>query len=106
MKIIKAEMKLKYSLTLIKTFYMQTEPICKIILQLKHGCLLTFISIQWSYITFNLLKKYKLTKIYSPLDLMMKLVENRKIKISNQWYLTETTKTTHDLLNKLKIPIS
>src|SRR6266487_2968038 len=66
---------------------------------------INFIAIQWYYITFNLLKKYKLTKIYSPLDLMMKLTEIRKININSEWYLTETTKATHDLLNKLKIPI-
>ena len=66
---------------------------------------INFIAIQWYYITFNLLKKYKLTKIYSPLDLMMKLTEIRKIKINNEWYLTETTKATNDLLGKLKMPI-
>lgn len=66
---------------------------------------INFIAIQWYYITFNLLKKYKLTKIYSPLDLMVKLTEIRKIKINNEWYLSETTKATNDLLNKLKIPI-
>lgn len=66
---------------------------------------INFIAMQWYYITFNLLKKYKLTKIYSPQDLMMKLAEIRKIKINDEWYLAETTKATHDLLNKLKIPI-
>lgn len=66
---------------------------------------INFVAIQWYYITFNMLKKYKLTKIYSPLDLMMKLTEIRKIKINSNWYLTETTKATNDLLSKLKIPI-
>jgi len=66
---------------------------------------INFIAIQWYYITFNLLKKYKLTKIYSPMDLMMKLTEIRKIKINDEWYLTETTRATNNLLTKLKIPI-
>jgi len=35
----------------------------------------------------------------------MKLTEIRKIKINNEWYLTETTKATNDLLGKLKMPI-
>jgi hypothetical protein len=66
---------------------------------------INFIAIQWYYITFNMLKKYKLTKIYSPLDLMMRLIEVKKIKINDQWYLSESTKATNDLLKKLKIPI-
>jgi transposase len=66
---------------------------------------INLIAIQWYYITFNLLKKYKLNKIYSPADLMMKLTEIKKIKINDQWYLSETTKATNELLKKLKIPI-
>ena len=66
---------------------------------------INFIAIQWYYITFNLLKKHKLNKIYSPQDLMMRLTEIRKIKISDQWYLSETTKATMDLLKNLKIPL-
>ena len=61
--------------------------------------------LQWYYITFNLLKKHKLTKTYSPLDLMMKLTEIKKIKINDRWYLSETTQNTNDLLEKLKIDI-
>ena len=63
-----------------------------------------FVAIQWYYITFNMLKKYKLTKTYSPLDLMMRLVEIKKLKINDQWYLSEATQSTADLLDKLKIP--
>jgi transposase len=66
---------------------------------------INFIAIQWYYITFNLLKKYKFTKIYSPLDLMMRLTEIKKIKINDQWYLSETTRATNELLKKLKISI-
>ncbi|MBI5326322.1 MAG: transposase [Ignavibacteriae bacterium] len=64
---------------------------------------INFIAIQWYYISFNLLKKYKLIKTYAPLDLMMKLTEIKKIKINDQWYLSEATKATVDLLEKLKI---
>ena len=52
---------------------------------------INFIAIQWYYITFNLLKKYKLSKIYVPLDLMMRLTEIKKNKINDQWYLSEAT---------------
>jgi hypothetical protein len=44
------------------------------------------------------LKKYKLNKIYSPADLMMKQTEIRKIKINARWYLSETTKATNELI--------
>ena len=64
---------------------------------------INFIAIQWYYITFNLLKKYKLNKIHAPLDLMMRLTEIKKIKINEQWYLSEATQATIDLMNKLKI---
>jgi transposase len=64
---------------------------------------INFIAIQWYYITFNLLKKYKLNKIYAPLDLIMRLIEIKKLKINDQWYLSEATKATIDLLNNLKI---
>jgi hypothetical protein len=64
---------------------------------------INFIAIQWYYITFNLLKKYKLNKIYAPLDLIMRLTEIKKIKINDHWYLSEATQLTIDLLNKLKI---
>jgi hypothetical protein len=64
---------------------------------------INFIAIRWYYITFNLLKKYKLNKIYAPLDLMMRLAEIKKIKINDQWYLSEATQSTIDLLNKLQI---
>jgi hypothetical protein len=64
---------------------------------------INIIAIQWYYITFNLLKKYKLNKIYAPLELMMRLTEIKKIKINDQWYLSEATQSTIDLLNKLKI---
>ena len=64
---------------------------------------INFIAIQWYYITFNLLKKYKLNKIYAPLDLMMRLTEIKKIKINDQWYLSEATQATIALLNNLKI---
>lgn len=66
---------------------------------------INFIAIQWYYITFNLLKKYKLTKTLSPLDLMMKLTEIKKININDKWYLSETTQKTNDLLKTLKINI-
>jgi len=66
---------------------------------------INFVAIQWYYIVFNLLKKYKLTKTYSPLDLIMKLIEIKKIKINDQWYLSEATQKTNDLLKKLKISI-
>jgi hypothetical protein len=65
---------------------------------------INFVAIQWYYITFNMLKKHKLTKTYSPLDLMMRLVEIKKLKINDQWYLSEATQSTADLLDKLKIP--
>jgi len=64
---------------------------------------INFIAIQWYYITFNLLKKHKLTKTHSPLDLMMILTEIKKLKINDQWYLSETTQKTNELLKKLKI---
>jgi hypothetical protein len=49
------------------------------------------------------LKKYKLNKIHAPLDLMMRLIEIKKIKINGQWYLSDVTQATIDLMNKLKI---
>ncbi|MBK6482417.1 MAG: transposase [Chitinophagaceae bacterium] len=64
---------------------------------------INFIAIQWYYITFNLLKKYKLNKTYAPMDLMMRLTEIKKLKINDQWYLTEATHATVNLLDKLKI---
>jgi transposase len=64
---------------------------------------INFIAIQWYYITFNLLKKSKLNKIYAPLDLMMRLTEIKKLKINEQWYLSEATKVTIDLLHNLQI---
>jgi len=64
---------------------------------------INFIAIQWYYITFHLLKKYKLHKIYAPLDLMMRLTEIKKIKINDHWYLSKATQATVDLMNKLKI---
>ena len=64
---------------------------------------INFIAIQWYYITFNLLKKSKLNKIYAPLNLMMRLTEIKKLKINEQWYLSEATQVTIDLLHNLQI---
>ena len=66
---------------------------------------INFIAVQWYYIIFNMLKKHKLSKIYSPLDFVMKLTEIKKINVNDQWYLSETTQKTKDLLKKLKIEI-
>jgi transposase len=77
--------------------YMQSD------IAIEAWMFINFIAIQWYYITFNLLKKYKLTKIYSPLDLMMRLVEIKKMKINDQWYLSEATQSTVELLVKIKI---
>mgnify|MGYP001619117850 CR=1 FL=1 len=79
--------------------YMQNE------IAIEAWMFINFVAIQWYYVTFNLLKKYNLTKMYSPQDLMMKLTEIKKININDQWYLSETTKATHELLKKIKIPI-
>jgi hypothetical protein len=78
--------------------YMQSD------IAMEAWMFINFIAIQWYYITFNLLKKHKLTKTYSPQDLMMRLAEIKKLKINDQWHLSEATKSTVDLLKKLKIP--
>lgn len=62
---------------------------------------INFIAIQWYYITFNMLKKHKLTKTYSPLDLMIRLTEIKKIKINDTWYLSEATQNIMELTARL-----
>ncbi len=79
--------------------YMQSD------IAIEAWMFINFIALQWYYITFNLLRKHKLTKTYSPLDLMIRLTAIKKLKINDQWYISETTKATQDLLTKLKIPL-
>ncbi|MFH0866768.1 MAG: hypothetical protein V1904_11275 [Bacteroidota bacterium] len=77
--------------------YMQND------IAIEARMIINFIAIQWYYITFSLLRKHKLTKIYAPLDLMTRLTEIKKIKINDQWYLSEATQATMDLLKKTEI---
>ena len=64
---------------------------------------INFIAIQWYYIIFNILKKNKLIKIYAPLDMVMRLSEIKKIKINEEWYLSEATQETMNLAKMIGI---
>jgi len=64
---------------------------------------INFIAIQWYYILSNLLRKNNLAATYSPLDLVMILSEIKKIKINDNWYLSEITQKTNLILSKLNI---
>ncbi len=82
------------------TSYMQDE-------QAFNGWMfINFIALQWYYQIYQLLVREKLLKRYSPADIFDILKEIRKIKIGGNWVLAEITKSTKELLDKIKLPIT
>ncbi len=67
---------------------------------------ISFIALQWYYEIYTLIKKKELTAKHSPKELLMHLSEIKKIKINNQWVVSEFTKKTQQILNKLDIPVT
>jgi hypothetical protein len=82
------------------TSYMQDEQ------ALNGWMFINFIALQWYYQIYQLLTREKLLKRYSPSDIIDVLKEIRKIKVNGNWVISEITKSSKDLLAKIKIPIT
>ncbi len=80
--------------------YMQNE------LALEAWMFINYIALHWYYKIMNLLKKHELNNKYSPMDLVDFLKEIRKVKINNNWYNSEITKKTSDLLENIGVHIT
>ena len=80
--------------------YMQNEQ------ALEAWMFINYIALHWYYKIIALLKKNKLNNKFSPMDLVEFLKEIRKVKINNNWYNSEITKKTADLLDTLNIHIT
>ncbi|MBN1969520.1 MAG: transposase, partial [Candidatus Delongbacteria bacterium] len=72
--------------------YMQTEE------ALEAWMFINFIVLQWYYRLFTLLSSNKLTDKYSPKDIINFLINVRKVKINDEWYLAEITKKNKEVL--------
>jgi len=64
------------------------------------------LALQLYYKIYNKLLQTKLLSKYSVSDILLLLSTIRKVNISNQWYLAETTKPTQAILEKLNIHIT
>jgi transposase len=80
--------------------YMQNEA------ALQGWMFITYIAIQWYYEIYMLIQKNELTSKYSPKELLMHLSEIKKIKINQNWVLSEFTNKTQKILDKLNIHIT
>lgn len=67
---------------------------------------ISFIALQWYYEIYMLIKKKELTAKHSPRELLMHLAEIKKIRINNNWVVSEFTKKTQRMLDKLGIPVT
>lgn len=67
---------------------------------------ITFIALQWYYRIYKLLSEKQLLSNFSPLDLLMHLIEIKKVKINDSWHTAEITSKTQKLMEKLDIHIT
>lgn len=67
---------------------------------------INFIALQWYYLIYQVMSKHDLLAKYSPNDLLMHLVNIRKVKIGPDWQLAEITGRTKKLLQKLELDIT
>jgi transposase len=80
--------------------YMQNEQ------ALEAWMFINYIALHWYYKIYHLLVANNLNKKYSPMDLILFLMEIRKVKINEQWYTAEITTKTQDLLSKIGVHIT
>jgi hypothetical protein len=65
------------------------------------------IAVQWYYYILQLLRKHELNKKYAVTDFLKMLYEIKSVKINGKWYATETTKSTADIIEKIKkLPVT
>jgi hypothetical protein len=80
--------------------YMQNEQ------ALEGWMFIHHLALQLYYKVYSRLKKANLLAKYSVSDMLLFLSSIRKIKINEDWYLSEVTKPTQNLLDKLNIHIT
>ncbi len=67
---------------------------------------ITFIALQWYYHIYKLLSEKQLLSKFSPRDLLMHLLEIKKVKINDSWHTAEITGRTQKLIEKLGLHIT
>lgn len=67
---------------------------------------INFLALVWYYKIYQLLVNHNMLSKYSPKDILMKLVDVRKLKINNSWHLAETPNTSTKIFKKLSINIT
>jgi transposase len=67
---------------------------------------ISYIALSWYYYLYKILKDNNLLKKYSVKDLILNLSYIKKIKINNNWILSEIATKTNDLLTKANIHIT
>jgi transposase len=80
--------------------YMQDEN------SLKGWMFINHVALVWYYQIYNLLLEKNLLKKYSVQDIIMHLLEIRKIKIKEEWRTAEINMKTIKLLEKMDINIT
>jgi hypothetical protein len=80
--------------------YMQNEH------ALEGWLFVNYIAMQWYYLIYTKLKQTNLIKNYSVQSLLTQIRQIKKIRIDDKAAITEYTKATQTLIDKLKIPIT
>ncbi len=80
--------------------YMQNE------MALQGWMFISFMALKWYYYLYNILLQKKLLKRYSPKDILLNLAAIKKIKINQNWCLSEVTSKTQNLIDKLGVHIT
>ena len=77
--------------------YMQSEE------SLETWMLINHISVLLYYKVLNNIRSHGLNNNVSPQDLLLKLMNVKKLKINNSWYTSEINSRSQDLFHKLNI---
>ena len=67
---------------------------------------INFIALLFYYRIYRLLTEKELLNNYSPKDVLIHLSRIYKLKISDNWVLSEIPKKTRHIIEKLNIPIT
>lgn len=80
--------------------YMQNED------ALQGWMFINHVALQWYYIIYSMLKEKDLLKRYSVRQFIKHLVEIKKVRINDSWFIEPITDFSAKILNKLNIPIT
>ncbi len=65
-----------------------------------------FLALIWYYKIYQLLTKHEMLSKYSPKDILMRLIDVKKLKIDGSWHLAEIPNNSLKIFKKLSINIT